>query len=199
MAGAERAGAEQPVAHALQDRPGPLHRRFLVRADHDGERPVLRLRRAAADRRVDQARTVFGERRAERAGADRFGRTHIDDEAAGSEPAGQRAALRFQQHLPDDGTGRQHGHDDGRGAGQRSQRRRDPAAGQCGEGFGGVRVGIVADRLEGGAGQIGGHRPAHGAQTDEADDSLEGSIRPLLFPYLLSTFLKTKSNLEIYS
>ncbi len=97
-------------SHARQHR---LDRRdgAGLAADHDRERAVLGARHAARYRRVHQGDLSRRKLAAKLAGADRCGRTHVDDEAAGSQAFSQGPAIGFQQSVAHFTAARQHGDD----------------------------------------------------------------------------------------
>jgi hypothetical protein len=148
--GAERAAVEDIGAHLLQDRARTLDVRRRA-ADHDGERRVLRFGDRAGDRRVHHGDAVRGERASERPGACRVGRAHVDDE-----PARLEARQRLEHDLADDIAVGQHGDE-----------HIHPVHSLPHGGMTAVARPVVRLQRIAGPRQVGGHRPAHGAEADE--------------------------------
>src|SRR5688572_19181097 len=81
MTAAQRADLEKLAAHTGEKR---LHRSDLdwIAADHDRERAIFGPRNAAGHRCIHEMQLSRSKLLAERAGADRVGRTHIDHDGS---------------------------------------------------------------------------------------------------------------------
>ena len=163
------------LAHVAQHRPGALDRVRLA-AHHKGKRARRSPGDAAGDRRIQQRPTAFGRRRRDGARG-----VHVDGRAVDQ----QRARRRGRENpalaaidLRDMRAGGQHGDDrlpPGGSVCDRGRRRRTGPARLL------QRLRVDVEGADGMAGrrQIGGHRPPHVAESDEADVRHVGVPLPL--------------------
>jgi hypothetical protein len=167
VAGAERAGTDQPRAKHRQNGAGAIDRR-IVAADHEHQRRLQRALARAGDGSIDHGHATAGQHRAELSRARRLGGGGVDHEAAGAQRGQQARRPALGQHLTHDLAGRQHGDEDIGGRqfariGERS------AAEFRGETCACRGVAIPRQHRIATAHQMPRHWEAHVAKPDEAD------------------------------
>ena len=167
----ERAGAEEPLAQDLEHG-SDAGDGIVLAADHQRQRRALGPGDTAGDRGVDETDAELGESCAESLCSLRIGAAHVDDNGAGGERRGD-AAPPVEHRLPHSGIVGEH-------------RDHRPHAGECagavghlacmrrGEARGLLRVGVVHDEPVTGPYEVSCHRPAHPAESHEADRGLLG-------------------------
>ena len=170
LARADRTAVRDRLAHRLEDRAAALQRVGLA-ADHDRERPRLRARIAARNRRVKQLHATLRQPRPDLPRHRRADRAHVDHHRARRQPADRRtlglAARSVDQHLPHIAAV---GHDRdqhirrfGDGARRLGRDRAQRRAGVD------ARPAAVPDRRRvARRDQVGDHRTPHDAETDKA-------------------------------
>ena len=165
LPGADRTDEGDGRAHRLERRASTFEVRGLA-ADEDREGAILRALAATGDRRIEHRHALFGQPRGEvprRRGRDRG---HVDDQCVASRSSSH--AVRAEQHGFDvRGVG--HDRDDDIRRGRHSARALDERDAEFAELARPTRGPVPGRDREARPGDIGGHRPTHGAESHETD------------------------------
>ena len=165
LTGTDRSDVGDRPAHRRQDRARALDiSRFAT--DEDRQRRVLGAFAATRDRSVDHRQVVVGQALGEVPASRRRDRRAVDDEGPRAGTADD--AVRAEQDRLD--VRRVRDADDGDAdIGDGSRRRLGDRDAQTCEVRGAAGRPVPAGDREAGAGQVGRHRRAHGAETEEGD------------------------------